>query len=350
MEKYDGLKLKSLFYSEISSSSMVSEIFQYHKIIAKEFIKNLFNLNVDNDISIVNEKRYVTGSVDLFLSFDSNDIKTNILIEIKVHDYISVKPAQIKTYYEAAQEELDSSNVYFIYLTQFNRKNFTSELKATLPNSIKEFDDSLKIIPESRLKHLNWEEFHDFIEPYKKKLPKEYILILELHKTWITAQSKEDIESNIIGVGERGLSNYFSDINIDIEKELPFGNTQYRDKKEILTVDLIQCNTDQLNKILNVIKIFADSNNVYKKVKQVTREDTLLGAKEFLKSLSENDENWHLLSFYSSLFNLVNSTDYLLLHGTGTKGFSIKVNIKRKGSISMCTLWANKKIDFSIKR
>ena len=96
--------------------------------------------------------------------------------------------------------------------------------------------------------------------------------------------------------------------------------------------------------------MFADSNNIDKKVKQATRDDTLLAAKEFLKSLSENEENWHLLSFYSSLFNFVNSTDYLLLYGTGTRGFSIKVNIKRKGIISMCTLWANKKIDFSIKR
>lgn len=351
MEKYDGLKLNPLFYSEISSSSMVYEIFHSHKKIAKEFIEYLFNLTIDKDITVIREKKYPQkGSVDIFLSFNSKGKKTNILIEVKVHDYLSVRPDQIRTYYEAAKEKLSDGNVYFIFLTQFNKNNFPSERKVALPDSIKEFEDSTKIIPEGKIKHINWEEFHKFIESYKDSLPKEYGHILELHKTWITAKSEENIELNIIDVGERDLSDYFSDTHIDIEKELPFGKIYFKDKRKILSVDLEQCNTEQLNKIFNVIKNFADSDNIDKKLKQVTRDDTLLSAKEFLKSLSENEENWHLLSFYSSLFNFVNSTDYLLLYGTGTRGFSIKVNIKRKGIISMCTLWANKKIDFSVKR
>lgn len=351
MEKYDGLKLNPLFYSEISSSSMVYEIFHSHKKIAKEFIKYLFNLTIDKDITIIREKKYPQkGSVDIFLSFNSKGKKTNILVEVKVHDYLSVRPEQIKTYYEAAKEELCDDSVYFIYLTQFNRDNFYSESEVALPDSIKEFEDSIKILPEEKIKHINWEEFHKFIEPYKDSLPKEYVHILELHKTWITAKSEEDIKLNIIDVGIRDLPNFFPDIAINIEKELTFGKIYFKDKRKILSVDLEQCNTEQLNKIFNVIKNFADSDNIDKKVKQVTRDGTLLSAKEFLKSLSENEENWHLLSFYSSLFNFVNSTDYLLLYGTGTRGFSIKVNIKRKGIISMCTLWANKKIDFSVKR
>lgn len=351
MEKYDGLKLNSLFYSEISSSFMIYEIFHSHKKIVKEFLKNFFGLAIDKDITIIREKNYPQkGSVDIFLSFNSNDIKTVTLIEVKVHDYLSVKPGQIRIYYEAAKEELCDDSVYFIYLTQFNRDNFYSESEVALPDSIKEFEDSIKILPEEKIKHINWEEFHKFIEPYKDSLPKEYVHILELHKTWITAKSEEDIKLNIIDVGIRGLPNFFPDIAINIEKELTFGKIYFKDKKKILSVDLEQCNTEQLNKIFNVIKNFADSDNIDKKVKQVTRDNTLLSAKEFLKSLSENEENWHLLSFYSSLFNFVNSTDYLLLYGTGIRGFSIKVNIKRKGIISMCTLWANKKIDFSIKR
>ena len=351
MENYDGLKLNSLFYSEISSSSMVYDIFHNHKKIAKDFIENFLNLIIDKDITVIKEKKYPQqGSVDIFLSFSSKDKKTNILIEVKVHDYASVKPEQIKTYYEAAKEELGDGNVYFIFLTQFNRSNFSSEGNITLPGSIKEFEDSTKIIPEKRLKHINWEEFHKFIEPYKDILPKEYVHILELHKNWITAKSKEDIELNTIDVGERDLLSYFSDIEIDIKKELPFGKIYIKDKKEMLSIDLEQCNSKQLNKISNVIKTLTSSNDINKRVKQITKEETLTGAKEFLSTLIENSDSWLLLSFYSSLFNFVSRTDYLKLHGSGSKGFSIKVYVKNKGSISLCTIWINKKIDFSVKR
>ncbi len=351
MEKYDGLKLRSLFYSEISSSFMIYEIFNSHKNIAKEFIKNLFVLTIDKDITVVREKRYPPkGSVDVFLSFNSKGQKVNILIEVKVHDYLSVRFDQIRILYEAAKEELSDGTVYFIFLTQFNRDNIPSELKVTFPDSIKESEDSIKIMPENRIKHVNWEEFHRFMKPYKDSQPKEYAHILELHKTWMTAKSDEDIKLNKIDEVIKGLPHFFPDIDIIIEKELHFGKIFIKDKKEILSVDLEQCNTEQLYKIFKVINNFSKSNNIDKKVKQVTRDDTLLAAKEFLKSLSENEESWHLLSFYSSLFNFVNNTDYLLLYGSGAIGFSVRVNIKKKGNISMCTLWTSKKIDFSIKR
>jgi len=351
LEKYDGLKLRPLFYSEISSSFMVFEIFQYHKIIAKEFVKNLFGLTIDKEITVIRERRYPQkGSVDIFLSFNSKGKKANILIEVKVHDYLSVRPDQIRILYEAAKEELNDGTVYFIFLTQFNKNNFPSEPNAATPDSIKEFEDSKKIMPENRIKHINWEDFHEFIDPYKDSLPKEYVHILELHKTWMTAKSEEDITLNKIDVGIRGLPHFFPDIDIIIEKELNFGKIFIKDKKKILSIDLEQCNTEQLDKIFNVIKKFTNSDNIDKTTKQVTRDDTLLAAKEFLKSLSKNENSWHLLSFYSSLFNFVNNTDYLLLYGSGTRGFSIKVNVKKKGNISMCTLWTSKKIDFSIKR
>ncbi|GAH00711.1 unnamed protein product, partial [marine sediment metagenome] len=162
--------------------------------------------------------------------------------------------------------------------------------------------------------------------------------------------SREDIELNIIDVGIRGLPSFFPDIDINIENELDFGEIYFKDKRKILSVDLEKCNTEQLNKTLNVIKYFANSDNIDQKLKKVTNDDTLLAVKEFLKLLSENEDSWNLLSFYSSLFNFVNNNDSLLLYGTGTKGFSIKVNVKKKGIISLCTLWTNKKIDFSIKR
>ena len=351
MESYDGLKLRPLFYSEISSSFMIYEIFNSHKIIAKDFLKKVFNLVVDDDITIVREKTYPKkGSIDIFLSFKSNGKKTIVLIEVKVHDYLSVTVNQIKTYYEAAAEELGDNNVYFIYLTQFNRNNISVESKATFPNSIKEYEDSLKAIPKEKIKHISWKEFHSFMKPYKDILPGEYNHILDLHKNWITAKSDEDLKLNVIDVGIRGLPSFFPDVNIDIEKELNFGKIYYKDKKKILTVDLEQCNEDQLDIVLSVIKKFSQSENIDKKLKQVAEETTLQAARDFLKSLSDSEESWALLSFYSNLFNFVNITDYLLLYGSGNRGFSIKVSIKRKGIISLCTLWVSKKIDFSVKR
>ena len=330
---------------------MVYEIFNNHKNIAKDFLKNTFGLVVDDDISIVREKTYPKkGSIDVFFSFKSNGKRTVVLIEVKVHDYLSATANQIRTYYEAATEELGGSNVYFIYLTQFNRNNISQEPNATFPNSIKEYEDSLKIIPKAKIKHISWKEFHSFIEPYKNILPKEYNHILDLHKNWMAAKSNEDLKLNIMDVGIRGLPSFFPDINIKIEEELNFGKIYNKDKRKILTVDLGQCTTVELDKVFNVIKSFSRSENIGKKLKQVTEETTLQAVKDFLKSLSDSEYNWSLLSFYSTLFNFVNSKDYLLLYGSGARGFSIKVSIKRKGFISLCTLWTNKKIDFSIKR
>jgi hypothetical protein len=194
LESYDGIKLRPLFYSEISSSFMVYEIFNNHKNIARDFLKNTFSLVIDDDISIVREKTYPKkGSVDVFLSFKSKGIKTVVLIEVKVHDYLSATANQIRTYYEAATEELGDNNVYFIYLTQFNRNNISQEPKPTFPNSIKEYENSLKIIPKAKIKHISWKEFHSFIKPYKNTLSKEYNHILDLHENWMTAKSNEDL-------------------------------------------------------------------------------------------------------------------------------------------------------------
>ena len=354
LNNYDGLKLKPLFYSEISSSFMIYEIFDKHKNIAKDFLKVFFDLDVDDDISITREKNYPRkGSIDILINFSINDRKSVNLIEVKVHDYLSVSPDQIRVYYEAALEELGNNNVYFAYLTQFNRNNIPSGTEIALPDSIREFEDSKKKlqVSDEKLRHVNWEEFHSFINSYKNSLSEELKLILELQNTWINAKSKDDIQLNKNTAGIRGLSDYFPDVDVDIIEELGFANNpEFKNNKEILSIDLSECTKIQLDKILSIIRQFSGSNNINKTLKLNTEETTMQAVKDFLKSLSESEDNWQLLSFYSSLFNFVNSTDHLLLYGTGVRGFSIKTNIKRKGIISMCTLWSSKKIDFSIKR
>lgn len=289
MEKYNGLKLRPLFYSEISSSFMIYEIFDNHNEIAKEFLKGFFGITVDDDITIIREKNYPRkGSIDVFLSFSINGVKSVALIEVKVHDYLSVSPDQIRTYYEAAKEELGNDNIYFIYLTQFNKNNISSKTKIAFPDSIREFEESKKKLqlPDGKIKHVSWEEFHKFIDSYKNKLSEEYVHILELHKTWMTAKSKEDMRLNKVDIGIRGLSDYFPDIDIDIVKELDFGDIpQFKNNREILTIDLSECNTHQMEKIFSIIKNFSGSSNISKKLKLVTEESTLRAAREFLKLL-----------------------------------------------------------------
>ncbi len=351
MEEYDGLKLKPLFYSEISSSLMLYEIFSHNNFIAKELLNKIFGFQVEQDIAIVREKTYPgQGSVDLFFAFKNNKIKTAVLFEVKVHDYLSVRQRQILNYYAAAKEELGSTEVYFIFLTQFNKENFLPGQNLALPDSIKEYEEAEKEIGDKRIKHLNWMQVHDFISPHKKGLANEYSHILSLHKKWMIAKSEEDLALNTIEVGIRGLSDYFEDVSLDIKKELFFGKVYLKNKRKILTVDLSQAKSDELVKVMETIKAFAASRYIDQKIKQYTQEPTLSAAKEFLSALVQDEQNWPLLTFYSSLFDYVHNTEYLLLNGTGTRGFSIKVNVKKKGTISLCTLWANKTIEFSIKR
>ncbi|MHB9094360.1 MAG: hypothetical protein ACYC21_06780, partial [Eubacteriales bacterium] len=285
---------------------------------------------------------------DLFLHFENQGVRTSVLVEVKVHDYLSATPGQIKTYYDAAVEENNNDQVYFIYLTQFNRSNFPSEGTVIMAPTIREFDDSNTVNNAARLKHINWREFHEFIEQYREILSPEETLMLDLQKNWITAKSLQDINNNTVDVGERTISEYFGDI--DLEQELTFGKLLNKNKRQNLLVDLSKCSTGQLESVLNAINTLLASDKIDKKPVLKTEESTLKAAREFLSALAEDETNWGLLSFYSALFDRVSKTEYLLLNGTGTRGFSIRVGITGKGSISLCTLWSNKTIEFSLKR
>ena len=115
IQKYDGLKFKPLFHSEISSRFLVFEIFNNHNEIAKSFLSQFLNwIITDVNISIVRERNYKgKGSIDLFINFEEDGIKTHVLIEVKVHDYLSAAKGQIRTYYEAALEELVEGGCLF---------------------------------------------------------------------------------------------------------------------------------------------------------------------------------------------------------------------------------------------
>ncbi|MBO1223883.1 MAG: PD-(D/E)XK nuclease family protein [Candidatus Scalindua sediminis] len=352
MQKYDGLKFKPLFHSEISSSFLVCEIFNNHKEIAKSFLNHFLNLNIRHvNISIVRERNYKgKGSIDLFLTFENNGIETHVLIEVKVHDYLSATKGQIRTYYEAALGELIEGDVYFIYLTQFNNNNRPNSSNIALPPTIQEFEDSQNDLGENKLTHVNWKEFHDFIRQFNDTFSIEEKLMISLQEKWITVQSIKDIEDNMIIVGERDILDYFDDISIGLEEALPFGKKQSKNKRLNYVIQLVRCSREELDKVFQVIKNYSESNKINRTLVKITEDLTLCAVKDFLSDLAQDENNWVLLNFYASLFDLINKTNYLMLYGTGTKGFSIKVNVSEKGNISLCTLWRNKTVEFSLKR
>ncbi len=353
MDQYEGLKLRPLFHSEISSSFMLYELFRNHKNIVMDFVDEFIGIKLAGTISINREKSYKgKGSIDIIINTRHEEVETNILIEVKVHDYASATPGQIKTYFEAALEEQKHGDIYFIYLTQFNRNNEPSNLGASLPGTIKEFDDARNLLRKYKdnLRHVSWPEFHKFINNYKDELTLEEKLMIDLQENWIRAEIDNDIKNNNIEVGDRDILDYFDDIAIDVTKELPFGAMLLKNRRTIFSIQLNMCSYEQLEKVLNIIKIFASSSRVDTKSIKDTEDITLNGAKEFLGSLSQDDTKWNLLSFYARLFSYIHATNYLLLHGTGSRGFSIKVTLKEKGTVSLCTIWANGTLEFSLKR
>lgn len=99
MNEYNGSGLTPLFYSEISSSYMLYDIFKNHEMIVSDLIEKYFNV-VPERINVDRERSYPKkGSIDIFIEFMTGTKKHALLIEVKVHDYLSATDGQISTYY-----------------------------------------------------------------------------------------------------------------------------------------------------------------------------------------------------------------------------------------------------------
>lgn len=352
MADYDGSKFRALFHSEISSSFILYEVFNNHKELAKKFLEHFLAITLNHsDIYIDRERSYPgKGAIDLFFSFENNGEDVHVLLEVKVHDYLSATRGQITTYYEAARDELNTGKIHFIYLTEFNAHNFPTNENITPPATLQESEDSQHHLGKENVTHISWKEFHEFISPFVTNLQKEEQLMLELQKNWITAKVCKDLEDNAIDVGERDILDYFDDITVDLEQVLPFGKKVVKNKRLIYVIDMTKCRNTELDEVLDVIQQFSKSNKLNKGFVKPTEDATLAAVGAFLGNLAQDETNWKLVSFYSTLFDFVNTTAYMVLHGTGSRGFSIKVPLKDKGTISLCTLWKNKTIEFSLKR
>lgn len=347
MKRYNGNGLTPLFYSEISSSYMLYDIFKNQEQITLQLIKELFDL-LPEKIIVERERAYPKkGSIDIFVEFMNAGKKHALLIEVKVHDYLSATDGQIGTYYTAVVEDGVYDEVYFIYLTQFTEENDFKGIAA--PKTIDEAKKGKELIKE-RFVHISWEQIHTFLTKYYEMLTDEQQLIVSLNKQWILQQCESDLESNKIDVGERGLEDYFFDVKINIRSRLPFGAEVCENKRQIWRIDTSKLEEEQLDAVLDVIKTYSESNAVNKIKQYKTEELTLRGAKDFLIQMTQSVEDWKLLAFYSRLFLLAEKTSYLKFNGTGARGFSIKLEIQGKGEISLCTIYRNKTIDFSLKR
>jgi len=347
MKDYSGLRLTPLFYSEISSSYMLYDIFENHRDILSKFVEQTFNV-VPEIKFIQRERQYPQkGSIDIFIEFIHSGKEKALLIEVKVHDYLSVTYGQIGTYYNAVMEQGVYDEVYFIYLTQFTTENDFTGIVA--PKTLDEASRGKQLIKD-RFAHLSWEQMHSFLDRFLDKLTEEQRLIVSLNKQWIQEKCKADLESNKIEVGERGIEDYFVGVNIDIRQRLNFGKEVSENKRQILRIYTSNLDEQQLDSVFGVINILSASSAVNKTKKYPTEEQTLVGAKEFLTEMAHNAGDWKILSFYAKLFMFIEMTSYLKFNGTGTRGFSIKLEIQGKGEISLCTIYRNKTIDFSLKR
>ena len=343
---YSGSELNPLFYSEISSTHLFYDIFNKHKTITASFIEEYFEIKPEH-ITVFREKSYPKkGSIDIFVEFAAKERKCALLIEAKVHDYLSVSDNQIGTYYQAVQEDHYYDDIYFIYLTQFNEKtNFDSIAQ---PRSLMEGARGKELIGD-RFRHITWDDLHSFMNRYKSDFSREQKMMLEMHLSWIKDKNKTDLENNKVESGERSLADYFTDSEEAIDKLIELGEQFNQDKRLKLKLDLDKLDDSQLDIVLDAIKLLSQSESVnYKKV-YTTNEQTLEAVADFLSELSINHK-WKLLRFYSGLFNYANQKRYLRIHGTGSRGFSIRVDVIDMGEISLCTLYGSKSIHFSLKR
>jgi hypothetical protein len=259
---------------------------------------------------------------------------------------LSVSDHQISTYYNAVSDDQIYDQIFFIYLTQFNeRDNFECTAQ---PKSLVEAERGRTLIGE-RFCHLTWLELHRFMEDHSNKLSPEQQLMLGLHKSWISDKCLSDLANNLVETGDRNLTDYLVDVDEALKNLLPLGRVVAENSKVKLRIDLNNLNATKLDVLLDSITVFAASTSVNRRKEYQTEEQTLEAAIGFLTEMAANKE-WLLLRFYAGLFRLASDTNHLRLFGTGTRGFSVKLEVLDKGEISLCTLYRNKTVDFSMKR
>ena len=353
MKEYDGKGFTPLFHSEVSSSYLLYDIFKGNEEIIKSILGKWFGLSTERiEITTIQRERLYPkkGTIDLFIEFrDKNKEEGVLLIEIKVHDYLSATDGQVITYYDAVKEDEGYSpqNIYFMYLTQFTQED---DFEGTvIPKTVTEARRAGEYLGE-RFTHISWREMHEFLKAWESSLRDEQRLMLSLNRQWMLDKCQRDLKYYKVELGERGLEDYFPDVIINLEEDLPFGEKQIQRYKEIWRIDLSKIEPEEFERLLATIKSYEESTKALKTRTRTTEEQTIEGARDYLTQLSQNETEWKLLTYLSRLFHYALESKKFRLYGTGAKGFSILVEVHKKGEISLCTIWKSGKIDFSLKR
>lgn len=346
------LNFKPIFHSEVSNSYILYEVLQADKQIASKFISSIIKKEVNGEIKVNRETRIAdSGNIDLFIEtrIDGKDAK--ILIECKVHDYISTTSNQIFRYYDSATSIYPNHDIYFIYLTQFSEQNIISFSEISTPPTIDEFKNAQRTVNQNdKLFHCNWLEIHNIFRNDLDKLNPELQHIKMLQKKWIQAKTRKNAGEQIVDTGNCEISSYLPDVEFDISERLEFGRKKNISGREIWEIDLQSRSLNELNEVVSVIDDLSKSNQIVPFSDATTPEDTNTAIQQFLTNLIETNE-WNLISFYSNLIALCSKSSHLKLNGSGVRGFSILTKVNNKGQISLCTLWITKHtVEFGLKR
>jgi hypothetical protein len=353
IKSYDWEQLNPLFWSEISSSYMIHNIFQKHKELARDFITKFLEVDKEridlNRLSVQREKNYPgEGHIDVFIAVEK---EFSVLIEVKVHDYRSTRPEQLITYYKAALENLKNEgfkSIYLVFVTQFTRDNFGEPSGYNLPPTIDEFEATQGSLPEysKNMRHISWDELHSFIKDHYLQLTEEEKLIIDLHTQWLKGKNIEDKKNALQEAKDRSLEEYLGQTAAHLPEKLPFGKKE----ENSLRIKLKDISRNDAAQLVRVIEQIIESPKISKKQIE-KKESTIRAAKKFVTGLAKNQEEWKLLSIYSTIFELVNSRDYLQLDGTGASGFSIVIGIEKQGRLSLCTFWTKRhEVEFKLMR
>ncbi|TFG05702.1 hypothetical protein EU538_11190 [Candidatus Thorarchaeota archaeon] len=216
------------------------------------------------------------------------------------------------------------------------------------PRSLVEAARGRELIGD-RFLHLTWMDVHAFLEKHWTRLSKEQQLMVDLHRSWIVEKGRTDLVMNVVDVGERSLEDYLGDVSAALTALEPLGRKVSDKRTRKLRIDVTRLDDIERDVVYEAIHNLAGSESVNRKREYTTDEATLQAAADFLSELAGNYE-WGLLRFYTGLFRLAHETRHLRLYGTGTRGFSIKLEVIDRGEISLCTLWRSMHIEFSLKR
>lgn len=345
------LNFTPLFYSEVSSSFMLYEALQNSRI-ADDFVGKITGLESEGSCSVYREKRIAdAGSIDLLVETRLSGRDAVLLVECKVHDYVSTTRDQLSRYYENARDLYQEKDIYLIYLTQFTAASIDEESGLQRPPTLDEFDRTKRIAENhERLFHVSWDDVHAILAISVDELSPELSHIVDLHKNWIRAKNRQDIQNQSVETGTRGIQSYLSDIEIDITEALLFGRTRSGSGRENWEINIAECTPEELMKVYEVMETLSSSTKLVPHSSSETLEETRIAASTFLENLVANNE-WTLLAFYSRLFALAENSQLLRLNGSGTRGFSILAKVKDKGQISLCTLWTKKQtVEFGLYR